>query len=215
MNQEPETSENQLEDKNPALEHRELTRKRTLDIIKKKDTNVALWDNSTLDAGIQLLLDRAKAAARLIPDGKRILDIGCWDMKLEKVLPAGCTYLPLDFLARDERTIVVNLNKDNLPLIAADFFVGLGVLEYIHDIPKLFCQLSEQFSAGLFSYYPMERSPGKDRLATGWVNSLNSTELIALMKAAGFKKVSVIEYKNTLHFYLMEKPADKTPVRKD
>lgn len=209
MNKEPETLKERLENKNLVLERRELTRKRTLDIIKKKDTNVGLWGNTTWDAGGQILLDRAIAAVKLIPNDKRILDIGCWDMKLEKVLPSGCTYVPLDVMARDERTIVVNLNKDKLPIIQADFFVGLGVLEYIHDIPKLFRQLSRQFSSGLFSYYPMEKSPGKDRLSTGWVNSLNSTELIALMKAAGFRKVSVIKYKSTLHFYLMEKPAGK------
>src|SRR5262249_11209127 len=44
---------------------------------------------------------RAKLAARFVPAGARVLDIGCGAMALERHLPAGCSYQPCDLVARD------------------------------------------------------------------------------------------------------------------
>jgi hypothetical protein len=129
----------------------------------------------------------------------------CGDMKMEKHLPPGATYVPLDVVARDDRTIVVDLNRKSLPAVDADFVLGMGVLEYIFDVPKLLRQLARQIPEGLISYHPFERSPKRDRLAIGSVNAMISPELITLFKWAGYKSVVVHQYKPSLHSYRISK----------
>ncbi len=116
-------------------------------------------------------------------------------MKLETVLRGDCTYIPLDVVRRDERTLVVDLNKQRLPKIDADFVAGLGVLEYLIDLPAVLRQLSRQIPRGLFSYYPLEQRPAFDRLAVGWYNALNTPELLAIMRHSGYRDVIVHRYK--------------------
>ncbi|MFB0875889.1 MULTISPECIES: hypothetical protein [unclassified Sphingobium] len=152
-----------------------------------------------------LWIVRAEAAIALIPPGRRVLDIGCNDMMIERLLPPGHGYVPLDVARRDERTIVVDLNEQDLPATDADFALGMGVLEYFFDIPRFLRGLAAQFDEGLFSYHPLERSPARDRLSLGWVNAMTSYELIALFQSVGFSNVRVTEYKPALHFYRISK----------
>ncbi|KAA0698430.1 hypothetical protein DTW90_16465 [Neorhizobium sp. P12A] len=194
------------EDKAEIEAVRQERRLTTIRSIKSKSSTHDFWRDMAGDVKDDLWLERTKAAVGLVPEGRHVVDIGCGDMKVERFLPSSCRYTPLDIAQRDDRTIVVDLNRERLPKIDANFFVCLGVLEYLHDIPKVLRQLSRQFSDGLVSYHPLERSPARDRLAVGWVNALNSTELTALFKAAGFRNVEVIEYKPSLHFYRLNKP---------
>jgi hypothetical protein len=55
----------------------------------------------------------------------------------------------------------------------------------------------------LLSYHPLDRNIGRDRWSLGWVNALNSAELAALLRHAGFKSVRVVPYKPKLLFYLV------------
>lgn len=89
---------------------------------------------------------RAQAAAQWIPQGSTVLDLGCGDMGLEQELPSGCTYIPSDIVARDERTIVCNLNKQHLPELKVTHVAVLGVLEhlvhphhFVKELEKLAC----------------------------------------------------------------------------
>lgn len=186
-------------------ERRARTKSSTIKAIKRRVTAIDRWRSLSTLATDTLWTERARAAAALVPAGRTILDIGCNDMAIEAMLPAPAGYIPLDVVARDSRTIVVDLNQSALPPTAADFALGMGVLEYIFDVPKLLHEVADHFDDALFSYHPLERSPAKDRLAVGWVNALNSAELIALFKHAGFGSVTVTEYKPALHFYAIAK----------
>lgn len=186
---------------------RDERRRDTLIAIRKRVTQVERWSSTGALSADPLWDARAVAAAALVPPGKRVLDLGCGDMKMEALLPAAIAYLPLDVARRDERTIVVDLNLKRLPQVEADFVLGMGVLEYIFDIPSLLRQLARQVPEGLISYHPFELSPKRDRLAVGWVNALSSPELIALFRAAGYKSVEVHAYKPSLHFYRISKAA--------
>lgn len=152
-----------------------------------------------------LWVSRARAAAEHIPPGVSLLDIGCNDMFIETLLPEGTSYIPMDVCERDSRTIVADLNLEPIPLTDATFVLALGVLEYLFDLPRFLAEVSTSFDAGLLSYHPLERSPAKDRLAVGWVNALNSVELMSLMAHAGMGEVTVFEYAPSLHFYAFSK----------
>ncbi len=180
---------------------REAMRADTLRAIKTRRTAVARWKSLPTLTTDPLWIERAQAAVAFIPDGCHVLDIGCGDMQLEARLPTGCRYTPLDVVRRDKRTVLADLNRVALPVTDADFVVGLGLLEYLFDLPTFLGQVAAQFSRGLFSYHPLERSPRKDRLSVGWVNALNSPELLALFRHAGFSSITVHEYKPALHFY--------------
>jgi hypothetical protein len=93
---------------------------------------------------------RAYTAAAWIPQNSIVLDLGCGDMALEKELPSGCTYIPSDIVARDERTIVCNLNKQHLPELKVTHVTVLGVLEhliyynhrfFVGELEKLACPI--------------------------------------------------------------------------
>lgn len=58
-------------------------------------------------------------------------------MALERYLDPSQTYVPVDLVARDERTIVLDLEHDDLSRIAADACALLGVMSYLFDVPAV------------------------------------------------------------------------------
>ncbi len=73
-----------------------------------------------------------------------VLDIGCGMMWLEPLLARGNKYIPIDYVRRDDRTVVVDLNAQPLPAIDAEFAFMSGVLEYIQDVPGFLRQLTRR-----------------------------------------------------------------------
>ncbi len=135
-------------------------------------------------------LKRARMAARFVPEGSRVADVGCGKaMPLEAVLPVGSTYVPVDVVRRDARTLVVDLNVEPLPPLDVDVVIGLGLLEYLNDVPGFLTQLP---SRAVMSYAPLEQTPGRDRAASGWKNSYTTESLSMAFQEAGFTIVDLI-----------------------
>jgi hypothetical protein len=91
---------------------------------------------------------RAKEVSEWIPAGVRLIDIGCGQMAVEKVVK-DCNYIPVDIVRRDHRTTVVDLNVEPLPpslLMKTDYAVLLGVLEYLKRPQDLLTLLSKLFA---------------------------------------------------------------------
>lgn len=80
-----------------------------------------------------------------------MVDIGCGAGSLRKVLPPEVEYQGVDIVARDEQTIVVDLNSQKLPPIAGDAVALLGVLEYINSPGDVIQQLTS-FPKVIVSY---------------------------------------------------------------
>ena len=136
---------------------------------------------------------RAEAAARLIPPGSRLLDIGCGAMDVERFLDSSTTYLPADIVLRDDRTLLCDLNGGELPKIEADFISLLGVLEYVHDLPALFAALRRTEAKLIASYNPVDLGKAdRNRRAQGWFNDFTSAELCAHAAEAGFLLVGMV-----------------------
>ncbi|OGQ94629.1 MAG: hypothetical protein A2521_06305 [Deltaproteobacteria bacterium RIFOXYD12_FULL_57_12] len=132
---------------------------------------------------------RSIKAAEYVLAGSRVLDIGCGKMMLEKHLPAGCVYQPCDVVARDARTVVLDLNHEQLPiqlLHDADIVTMLGVWEYLYEPELLLRALAQSGKPLLCSYCPSELTRHLDRQTLGWVNDFSVDQFLALAKAVGY-----------------------------
>lgn len=184
-------------------------------VIQAGKSDVERWLNpAQLEAAWE---PRAVAAAALIPAGTRVADIGCGAMALERHLPFGCTYLPVDLVARDERTIVVDLNVDGLTPNAlgnADIIVLLGVWEYLYKPSRLFTELAATRRPIVCSYCPLDLSPRQDRRALGWVNDLTLQQFIDLAAQYGYFPVVNLRFDNLQHLLKFERTPLPTVVAK-
>lgn len=133
---------------------------------------------------------RAALAARHIPRGAAVLDLGCGAMALERALPDGCRYIPCDLVARDARTIVCDFNAGQFPVAQRpDVVTVLGVLEYMHDATAFLAALHAFGRPVVLSYCVAGGDGPADRRALGWVNDFTTDELVARLGAAGFGRI--------------------------
>ncbi|MGH6692254.1 MAG: hypothetical protein ACREF4_16415 [Gammaproteobacteria bacterium] len=157
-------------------------------VVAAGQTDLERWgDPVQLEAMWQA---RSVAAADLVPAGSRVLDLGCGAMTLEQHLPFGCSYQPCDVVARDERTIVVDLNTHGVPetaLAACDLVVMLGVWEYLFKPAEIFAALARAGRPILCSYCPTESTAHVDRRALGWVNDLSLAGFLELARRSGYR----------------------------
>lgn len=156
------------------------------------DTDIARWsDPDSLDAAWD---SRAEVAAQYIPDGARVLDIGCGKMALERFLPKHCFYQPCDVVKRDARTITCDLNRKEFPseaVTSADIITLLGVIEYVKDLPAMFAQLRASGREVVVTYHTTNMTAGLDRNALGWLNHLSNSEIAKLFLDAGFSVLNI------------------------
>lgn len=133
---------------------------------------------------------RARIAADGVVAGATVLDLGCGRMALERYLPADCRYQPCDVVRRDERTVVCDFNKGEMPdeaAEAADMVTALGVLEYIFEPGAFLKRVHGWKKTVLMSYCATEAIGDRERRRSlGWVNDLSRTELEGLFAEAGF-----------------------------
>jgi hypothetical protein len=142
------------------------------------NTNRHLWN------------DRTELLSQFIAwDARSIVEFGCGRCILKSFLPAGVAYTGVDYVKRDEDTIVCDVNRDPLPDIKADTLFLAGFIEEVKDVRSFFRYASQRCKQMVMSYHPLE-------LRTGWgyklgeyrdaANYLTSPELIALVQENGF-----------------------------
>ncbi len=156
-------------------------------VVAAGQTDLERWaDPARLEAMWQA---RSALAADLVPAGSRVLELGCGAMTLERHLPFGCSYQPCDVVARDERTIVTDLNAHGIPAAAAacDLIVMLGVWEYLFKPAEIFAALARAGRPILCSYCPTELTAHLDRRALGWVNDFSLAAFLELARQSGYR----------------------------
>lgn len=161
-------------------------------LIKSNASDVSRWsDHANLKSTWRT---RAAIVAGLVTPGSRVLDLGCGAMDLEQELPDGAVYLPADLVARDSRTIMVDLNAGQLPDVDADVITMLGVLEYVHNPGQLFGGLAQRWPRLVVTYNPTDLDGGRDRHAHGWFSALTSAGLVSVAEAAGYRLEAIIPH---------------------
>ncbi len=144
--------------------------------------------------------------ARLVKPGERVFEFGAGRSQVAAALPSGCDYVGSDATPLSPEVMVFDLNAPSLAPIE-DFDVALfsGVLEYVHDLPRLLEYLSRYFCSVIASYAPRlteSESEIEARRYSGWFNDYSKAELEGLFAQAGFAIASSGEWKAQLLYRL-------------
>ncbi len=165
-------------------------------------TDLARWaDADRLASDWDL---RCRFAARFVRPGLRIIDIGCGRMAVERLF-APSLYLPVDVVARDARTRVVDLNVQSLPAAWLDgmqLATMLGVLEYLGDPGAVMAGLAARGVPLLASYACTDLAPDASRPDLGWVNAFDVAGIESLARAAGYRPVFRYVFERTQAVWL-------------
>ena len=129
---------------------------------------------------------RIATLARHVDTAGPVADFGCGMMWLEPLLARGNRYVPIDHVRRDGRTLVADLNRDELPPIDAEFAFLSGILEYVVDVPAFLGRLADGgFRRVILSYCSVEHFPKmKTRLSLNWCSHLTQAGLVAALRPA-------------------------------
>jgi hypothetical protein len=138
---------------------------------------------------------RAVMAARHIPAGQRVLDIGAGAMTLRGQLAPGCSYFPADIVSRCPDCQVVDLNKGEFPVGEYDWVTFLGVLEYVHEPIPALVRARAAASNAVVTYCTMSNGEVQTRRGMGWVNEYSRAQFESLLVTAGWTVRDVSEVK--------------------
>jgi hypothetical protein len=181
-------------------------------VIAAGRTDLERWaDPARLEAMWQA---RSVLAADLVPAGSRVLELGCGAMTLERGLAFGCSYQPCDVVARDARTIVVDLNTDGIPgnaVAACDLVVMLGVWEYLYAPGEIFAALARAGRPIVCSYCPTELTAHIDRRALGWVNDFSLGAFLDLARQNGYRPALQRQIDDLQYLIRLEVAPDPPP----
>jgi hypothetical protein len=109
-------------------------------------------------------------------------------MNLAQSLRPDQTYIPVDVVARDARTLVCDLNCQAPPNTGATSAALLGLLEYLHDPGAVLRQLGSQYSVIVVSYNVADAPhSAPNRREHAWVNDFTNASLRELFRAAGWR----------------------------
>ena len=82
---------------------------------------------------------------------------------------------------------MVDLNKKQFPNAKANVLLGLGLLEYVHDLPWLLAEIAGRHPLAILSYNPANPSASlAEREGRAWVNHLDVMAFEEKFGAVGF-----------------------------
>ena len=157
----------------------------TENLIARGETDLARW---AAPGNLATQWDaRAAAAAEWIPDGGRVLDVGCGAMALGSLLKPRCRYFPADVVERRPGAFIADLNRREFPPGTYDWVSFLGVLEYVHDLAWPLKRAGEAAPNLLVTYCTHLGGDVAVRRGMGWVNDLTRAQFEATLTGAGWR----------------------------
>jgi len=183
------------------------TVKHLLTLERHSDTgsDVARWsEDSNFHSNWD---DRTKDLAALVSDRQTVIEYGSGPLGAQRFLPETCGYVGSDLVLRGTGSLAIDLNAKKIPFLpAADVALFSGVLEYVHDLPRLVERLASSVDEVVCSYAPTELNPG-DREPHGWVNEYSTDALVDLFARVGFSVDHQAEWKRQVLFkFVRSKP---------
>jgi hypothetical protein len=163
--------------------------RRTLRLMAVGESDTARWAHPASLA--DQWDERAARAARHIPAGSHVLDLGAGAMALRRFLDTSYRYTAADVVCRGPGCRVVDLNRREFPAGAYDWVVLLGVLEYLHDCRWVLARAARAADSLIASYCLDTAGDVAKRRAMGWVNDYTETGFDALLAAGGWRRLAV------------------------
>jgi Polysaccharide pyruvyl transferase len=175
-----------------AVSERQTWISRTEELIRERRSDTRRWGNPS--AHREGWASRGVALADLVRPGESVFEFGAGTSAIGAALPAGTRYQPSDLVPLAADVMPFDLNAASLsPVPVHDVAVMSGVLEYVHDLPRLVHFLAEHFRTVVCSYPPLVDGSADElaqRRYSGWFNDLRVGSLVALFNRAGFAETS-------------------------
>ncbi len=151
--------------------------------------------------------ERTIQMSNFIKPNTSVIEFGAGRMVLKKHLPTDCSYTPSDIVDRDGDTIVLDLNRQELPIFKNyDYAIFSGVLEYVNNVDKLISHLSPCIDTFIVSYAIVKENDSiLKRGIHGWVNHFTEDEFIKLFTDNGYKLTKDSFWKDQKIYVLKKK----------
>lgn len=156
---------------------------------KKFMPKTILWSDLDDNIDWELMRHRVAMFSQWFDEKDRsVVDYGAGRMYLQEYLPEDVRYYPVDYIRRDERTILCDLGKGEFPDIEADVGVCSGVLEFIENAEELLAHVCAHTKRKIIlSYLGTENFPDiGGRRASAYVSDMDDEGIVSLMGAHGF-----------------------------
>jgi hypothetical protein len=153
----------------------------------ERATDLARWsDPANLDPRWEYGPARA---ARFVPPGSRVLDLGAGLETLGTYLPRGCAYTPFDLVSHSDQTLVGDLNRGELPDGDFDVVAVIATLEFVHDVGAVLGVIHPRAPLAILTYCARTADDLDKRLEKGFVNDFTRDELVLLCQKKGWQVV--------------------------
>ena len=149
-----------------------------------------LW--ADLDGNIDwdLMRFRVEMFSEWIPEDVRsVVDYGAGKMYLQEYLAPDVVYFPVDYIRRNEQTILCDLNSGVFPEIQADAAVCSGVLEFIDTAEALLDHVcTHTGKMVILSYLGVDHFSDIDgRRTSAYVSDFSEKQIVDRMSSNGFR----------------------------
>jgi hypothetical protein len=135
--------------------------------------------------------ERGVKLAGLVKAGERVFEFGAGRSIVADHLPGGCRYCGSDVAPLKPDVVAIDLNAPQLrPIHGYEVALFSGVLEYVHDLPRLIRFLSRCFGSVICSYAvatDQTKEEMQKRRYSGWFNDFKDSEIRDLFNASGFR----------------------------
>lgn len=148
-----------------------------------------LWSDLDTNIDWDLMRFRVEMFSEWITaDIHSVVDYGAGKMYLQEYLAPEVKYFPVDYIRRNEQTILCDLNQGVFPDIQSDAAICSGVLEFIYTPEQLLIHVCEHTNKMIIlSYLSVDNFPDIDgRRASAYVSDLSERQIVELMESKGF-----------------------------
>lgn len=142
---------------------------------------------------------------KYIQPNTSVLDVGCGNRDIEKLLDESCDYQGMDCVGDETQTIILDFNAVNAAKLKLarkyNYAICSGVLEYIMK-PNDFIQFVKLNSDKIILSYVLSEHRGSYNPSNGWLNNYSRNDLENFFIINKLKMVHEDRYRSHTIFVL-------------
>ncbi len=132
--------------------------------------------------------DRSEIMSNMISSTcKSIMDLGCGEGHIRKYIDSSIQYYGVDYVERDNDTIICDLAIGEFPDIKVDTIFIAGVLEYLNNWEYVLSECCGHCKQVVLSYSTTEKYQDRNPI---FVNNLSEEQIIQAMNNNGFELIT-------------------------